>query len=479
MKMLIGGQFRDASDKASMRDINPATGEVIDTVPLASPEDVEEALENSRKGFLEWSRIPLYRRLDIIYKYADLLEENREQLANLMCREGGKSIALCRGELGEAVTIFRGYCEKARNFMGESLPLNTEPRIENDFIMTIREPLGVIACIVPFNYPAELYAHKVGPALVTGNAVIIKPSSDTPMQNIYMTELLLKAGVPGNAAQIVTGKGERVGAQIAKSKWINAVSITGSTKVGIETMKNCSDFLHHVGLELGGNDPLIIFEGCDLENAVSESVNGRLSNAGQTCCANKRFIVQNTIKDKYIEMMIHAIKKVRVGDPFDEKNICGPLINEGAAREVERQVALTISQGARCAYGGKRFNSTFFEPTLLIDVTPQMDIARDMEVFGPVIPVIGFNTVDDAIEIANNIPYGLQSGVMTSDMKTAFKVSRAMQCGCCVINGCGNYRSAHQAFGGWKMTGIGHEGIAYTLEEMTQVKTIALKGIFA
>jgi acyl-CoA reductase-like NAD-dependent aldehyde dehydrogenase len=478
MQMLIGGQHRNASNNATKEDINPATGEVIGTVPLATAQDVEEALQNSRKGFEEWSAMPLYARLKIMYKYADLLEQNLEELAQLMCRESGKAISLCRAEAGEAVTVFNLYCEKARNFMGEALPLDTEPRVENDFIVTIRQPLGVVVCIVPFNYPVELYAHKVAPALVTGNAVIIKPASDTPMQNIFMTELLLKAGVPGNAAQIVTGSGATIGALLTRSKLVNVVSLTGSTEVGIETMKNCSDGLHHVGLELGGNDPMVIFADCDLEKAVAETVDGRVSNAGQTCCANKRFIVQNSIKDQYIKMLVEALKKARVGDPSDGQTVCGSLISESAAKEIEAQVEHTVKQGAKIAYGGKR-NKAFYDPTVLVDVTPDMDIAKEMEVFGPVMPVIGFDTLEEAIQISNNIPYGLQGGVMTSDMKKAFKVARAMQCGCCVINGSGNYRSAHQAFGGWKMTGIGREGVAYTLEEMTQIKTIALKGIFA
>jgi acyl-CoA reductase-like NAD-dependent aldehyde dehydrogenase len=478
MKMLIGGQFRAASNNASKDDFNPATGEVIDTYPLATTEDIQEALENARKGFLEWSNTPLHVRLKIIYKYADLLEENKDGLTRLMCQESGKAISKCRLEVDEAIIVFRGYCEKARNFMGDTLPLDTEPRSQDDLIVTLHQPLGVIVCIVPFNFPVELYAHKVAPALVTGNAVLIKPASDTPLQNIFMTELLLKAGVPGNAAQIVTGSGATVGAQLTKSKLVNAVSITGSTEVGIETMRNCAEGLHHVGLELGGNDPLLIFDDCDLDRAVSETFIGRLSNAGQTCCASKRFIVQNSIKDTYIEKMIEALQHVHVGDPFDEKNYYGPMISESAAKEIERQINHTILQGAKCVFGGKRFNKAFIEPTLLVDVTPEMDIAKDMEVFGPVIPVIGFDTVDEAIAIANNIPYGLQSGVMTANMSTAFRVAKEIQCGCCVINGSGNYRSAHQAFGGWKMTGLGREGISYTLEEMTQVKTIALKGIF-
>jgi acyl-CoA reductase-like NAD-dependent aldehyde dehydrogenase len=478
MKMIIGGKHVDASDKATMDVINPATLEVIDTVPFATHEDVSLALKNAQAGFREWSQMPLYERIRILYKFADILEERMEELVKIDCRESGKAISLCRGETIEALVIFRGYCEKARNFGGEVLPLDTEKRIENDLIITVREPIGVVGCIIPFNYPVELFAHKVAPALVVGNTVVIKPASDTPMASILMTEWLLEAGVPANAAQIVTGSGSKVGKWMVESPDTNMITLTGSTEVGIETMHGCSDKLHHCHLELGGNDPFIIFDDCDLDKAVEESIGGRCSNAGQTCCANKRFIVQNTIKDKYIEKMIEGLKKVKVGDPMQEDTFYGSMISEKAAIEVEKQVQHTVAQGAKCAYGGKRFNRTFFEPTLLTDVTPDMDVAKDLEIFGPVIPVIGFDTVEEAIEIANNIPYGLSSGVMTNDMKKAMKVSRSIQSGCCVVNGSGNYRSAHQAFGGYKMTGIGREGVAYTLEEMTQKKTIAFKQIF-
>lgn len=478
MKMLISGQPRDASDGAIKEVFSPATGEVVGSVPLATAQDVEEALQNSRLGFAEWSATPLFQRLEILYKYADLLESSTDTLAEIMCRESGEMINICRWEIAEAVFVFRGYCEKARNFMGEVLPLDTEPRVNQDLIVALHEPLGVVVCIVPFNYPVELYAHKVAPALVTGNAVIVKPASNTPLENIFMTELLLKAGVPGNAAQVVTGSGARIGAQLAKSKLVDKVTLTGSTEVGIETMKNCADGIHHVGLELGGNDPMIVFADADLDLAVQETIFGRLYNAGQICCANKRFIVENSIKEEFTARVLEGLKQVKVGDPFDETNAYGPLISESAAVEIEEQIIKTIAQGARCLFGGKRFDKTYVEPTLLTDVTPEMDIAGPMEVFGPVIPVIGFDTVDEAIRIANNIPYGLQSGVFTSNLKVAFKVAKAMQCGCCVINGSGSYRSAHQAFGGWKMTGLGIEGIGYTLEEMTHVKTIVLKKVF-
>ncbi len=477
MKMIIGGKMVDSGDGGTMDVINPATHEFIDTVPMATKQDVQTALKNAQDGFTEWSQMPLYDRIEKLYKFADIFEERMEELCQVECAQSGKAISLCRAEAIEALVIFRGYCEKARNFGGEVLPLDTEKRIENDLILTVREPIGVVACIVPFNYPVELYAHKVAPALVVGNTVIIKPASDTPLGSIMMTQWLLEAGVPANAAQIITGSGSKLGNWLLESDDLNMLTLTGSTEVGIQSMRSCSEKLHHCHLELGGNDPFVIFDDCDLDMAVAESIGGRCSNAGQTCCANKRFIVQNTIIDKYIEKMIAGLKEVKVGDPTQEDTVYGPLISEKAVGEVKSQIDITVEQGAKIAFGGKVFNKTFIEPTLLVDVTPDMDIAKDMEVFGPVIPVIGFDTVEEAIQIANNIPYGLSSGVMTKDMTKAMKVAKKIKAGCCVVNGSGNYRSAHQPFGGYKMTGIGREGIAYTLEEMTQKKAIAFKGI--
>jgi succinate-semialdehyde dehydrogenase/glutarate-semialdehyde dehydrogenase len=284
--------------------------------------------------------------------------------------------------------------------------------------------------------------------------------------------------VPGNTAQIITGSGEKIGKCLVENPNVNVITLTGSTEVGIETMIGCSKNLHHCHLELGGNCPLIIFDDCDLDLAVRETIDGRASNAGQTCCANKRMIVQNSIKAKYIEKLLEGLKKVKVGNPEDDDTIYGSMINEKAAQRVIEQITHTIGQGAKCVYGGKLFNRTFIEPTLLTDVTPDMDIAQSMEVFGPVFPVIGFDTPEEAVTIANNTIFGLSGAVMTGNIKKAFGVAKSLQCGTVVVNGSGNYRSMHQHFGGHKMSGLGTEGITYTLEEFTQKKTIALKKIF-
>ena len=475
MKMIINGIHRDASDGGVQQVYNPFDFTLVDTVPAATEADVDEAVKAAQAGKKIWKKTPMHERLAILKKFTQLVERDREKLREVMCDEIGKTMAGCDGEIGAVINIFNAYCSKGSVYATETLPLNSDPGCTGDIIFTVREPLGVIACIIPFNYPVELYAQKVAPALVAGNAVIVKPSSDTPLSAILLTELLLEAGVPKEVIQVVTGSGGKIGAQLSRHKGVDAISLTGSTEVGIETAANCAQTLKKVFLELGGNDPIIVFDDADLDRAVQETLNGRASNAGQTCCATKRMIVQKGVAEKYTEKLIEALKKIKVGDPRDPEVFMGPLINEKSAITVEKQIADTVALGATVVLGGKRYNNTFIEATVLSGVTKDMPIAKEMEVFGPVFPIIPFEDVDEAIEIANQIPYGLSSGVMTGDTGIALKVAMEIEAGTCVINGCGNYRTCYHAFGGYKMTGIGREGCGYTLDEFTQVKSIVMK----
>jgi succinate-semialdehyde dehydrogenase/glutarate-semialdehyde dehydrogenase len=310
-----------------------------------------------------------------------------------------------------------------------------------------------------------------------GNAVIIKPASDNPLTDIRLTELLLESGVPGSVAQVITGSGSTVGNHLVASPKIDAVSLTGSTEVGINVAETAAKHLHHVMLELGGNDAMIVFEDADLDLAVKEVIMSRASCAGQICASTKRLIVQNTIKQQFTDMLVKDLGKMRVGNPLDEQMDIGCLINEKAAINVENQIKSTIEKGAVCVLGGKRFDRTFVEPTILVNVTADMDITKDMEVFGPVFPIIGFDTFDEAIQIANSSLYGLMGAVMTRDVKKAMKAAASMECGGVVINGSGRYRPAEFPFGGYKMSGLGREGISTSLEEMSQQKAIVLKGV--
>lgn len=476
MKMLIGGQYVDASDGGVQNVTNPATGAVVDTVPAATEEDVRRAIQNAVAGQKEWNAIPLHQKLKILTKYTELVLDNTERIAAVMCEEGGKPIEQCRVEVAANADIFRIYIDAANTFYGETLPYNTEPRAQGDVVFTVHEPLGVFGCITPFNYPFELAAHKTAPMLVAGNSVILKPPGDTPRSAMILCELLLEAGLPGGAIQCITGSGSKIGGLLTSSKDIAAISFTGSTAVGVQLARQCSDTLKHVYLELGGNDPLIIFDDCDFELAVSEAIGGRIGNAGQTCCASKRFLVQNGIKERFTAELVKRLSTLKMGDPSDPSVDVGPVISEKAAIEVEEQIALTVKQGAKLLLGGKR-NGAFIEPAVLSDVTPEMDIATDMEVFGPVFPIIGFDTMEEALTIANASIYGLSSGVITENMRTAMKVATGIESGACIINGTGNYRLAHQPFGGYKMSGMGREGAVCTLREMTREKAISFKGI--
>lgn len=478
MKMFIGGKRVNSRDGQVIDVLNPATGKVIDTVPSATEEDVNEAVELAVKGQKVWGAMPLYKRGEIIKKFVDITQapEKKAELASLLSQETGKPITEANIEIGNIPTLFNGFVEKAKHFYDESIPSGSEPGNEYTMQITTREPVGVVACIIPFNFPVDLFGQKIAPSLVAGNAAIVKPSTDNPLTLIKLCELLAEAGVPDGAIEIVTGPGSKVGTWLVSNRNIGLVSLTGSTEVGIETGIRAAKNLTPVALELGGNDAFIVLEDGDVDLAVEETIFGRLYNTGQVCCASKRFIIHNSVKKEYTEKIIARLKKLVVGDPSDPKTNVGCLISEKAAKGVEKQVNLTVEQGAKIVYGGKR-NGAFYEPTVLTDVTPEMDVARDMEIFGPVIPIIGFDTTEEAIKIANSSKFGLSGNIFTRDINKGLKAARAMECGGVVINGCSFFRSCEMPFGGYKMSGIGNEGISCTLEEVTQLKTIVLKNV--
>lgn len=475
MYMIIGGNKIPPRPGEEIEVINPATQELIDTVPAATKEDVDLCLENAQKGKKEWGNMPLYVRTSILKKCAEVINEHKSELATLLCKETGKPIFQAEIDIDDATHKLMSYAEKANHIYGEVMS-DMQPGVEKDIVFTKREPLGVVVCIVPFNYPLILGTQKFAPALAAGNAVIVKPSTENPLTMIRMVELMIECGVPANAFQIVTGRGSTLGKMLVANPKINAVSLTGSTAVGMEVAQYAAPYLHRVFLELGGNDAMIIFDDADLELAVNEAMS-RTWNAGQTCMAPKRFIVHKQIKEKFVNSLVNALSNMVIGDPSDRNTQMGCLISEKAAMKVEEQVNLTIKQGAKCIYGGKRFNKSFFQPTVLVDVTPEMDIARDVEVFGPVFPIIEFETREQAVQIANNTIYGLSGSVFSYDIGKALKTAAEMECGSVVINGSGLYINSEIPFGGYKKSGLGREGISCSIEEMTQLKTYALKAI--
>lgn len=476
MLMLINGEKVPAASGKTFDNINPATGKVVCTVPQGGKEDFERAAVIAKAAQPAWAATPFYKRAELIYRYTALVREHVDEIAEAACAEGGKRIEECRDEVLTLCMVFETFTEAAHHLYGSTIPLKAESRTENDIIFTVHEPLGVLVAITPFNFPIELYAHKVAPALVTGNAVISKPASDTPLATYLLTELLWEAGVPGGVMQLVTGSGKDVGDWLAETKNVDAVSFTGSTAVGSSLLASGAKEIRRTFLELGGNDPFVIFPDADLDLAVSEAIGGRAHNAGQVCCASKRFIVHKDVKDAFAEKLVAALAVRKLGDPADPANDMGPLINEKAAEKAMADIAHTIDQGAVCLLGNRR-EGAYVWPTVLDQVSPASDVAKDLEIFAAVFPLISFETFDEALRIANQTSFGLASTVMTKDMKTAIKFATSVKAGTCVVNGTGDYRSVHQAFGGYKHSGLGREGTSTTLREVTQEKNIALKDI--
>ena len=476
MKNLIGYEWKDASNGAVIEVVNPATQELIDTVPNVTDEDVDEAVKVAMVEQKKWEKVSIYERADILYRFVDLIEENKERLAVLLSNETGKPIKEARGELANVRIGVRGFVEKAKHLYGKSVPEGSEAGQEKTIQFTKRYPIGVIAAIIPFNFPSDLFCQKVPPALMMGNSIIVKPSNYNPLTLIEYVKLMIEAGVPAGCIQILTGDGPTAGQALARHPGVHLVSLTGGTAAGIQTMGTASKNLTHVMLELGGNDAFIFLEDGDMDLAVKETIWGRLYNGGQVCCASKRFLIHNSRKQEFIDRMKEVIAGLKVGDPMEEDTDMGPMININAAKRIEEQVNQMVAEGATVVCGGRR-EDAYYYPTILDNVTKDMEVAKDMEIFGPVISVIGFDDVEEAIKIANQSSYGLCGCVISKDVSRAMKIADRLECGGAVVNGASFYRSFEMPFGGWKHSGIGNEGVMTTLEEMSRIKTIVLKNI--
>ena len=476
MKMLIGGKAADAADGKTIDVINPATGKLVDTVPAATAEDVARAVACAKTAQKEWAKIPVYERVEIMYKFIELVERDKEDLARTLSDETGKCITEARAEIANIPIAFKAFSERAKHFYGHTIPEGMEAGQDKNILIVRKEPLGVVAAVIPFNFPCDLFDQKVAPALLTGNACIVKPSTDNPLTLCKLTHLMNEAGVTPGAIGIVTGRGPVVGTELTKNPDIHLVTLTGSTAVGIETAGYCEQNLTHVALELGGNDAFIVMDDADVDLATDELIWGRMYNTGQVCCASKRFLVHRSRVEEFTAKAIEKIKKINRADPSTDEAEMGCLISEKAAVKVEEQVNKTVEQGGKILLGGKR-NGAFYDPTVIGDVPKDADVAIDMEIFGPVVPIIAFDTEEEAVEIANRSVFGLCGCVFTKDMKRAARVANALECGGAVINGASFFRSFEMPFGGYKHSGIGTEGVFSTFDEMTHTKSIVLKNV--
>lgn len=453
---------------------NPATGELIDVVPRADSADAEKAIEEGVMGRREMRAMPAHRRSEILRKASETIARRHEELSQLLCRENGKTIRQCRAEMVATQRLFLDFSEEAKRIHGETIPMDAVAGLEHMIAYTIRQPIGLVVGIIPFNYPAELFAHKIPGALAAGNAAIVKLPEQCPLTVLELGRILWEAGIPVRGLQMMTGYPNELGERLLTHPEVAMVSFTGGVNSARVIAKATAPFLKKTAFELGGVDGMLVLESANLKAAAEAVVQGRLTNgAGQICCAVKRILVAEPVFGDFLKMLLEAAAKIKMGDPKDEQTDLGPLISESAAAKVHASVLKSIEMGARCLAGGKRVGKNYYEPTILVDVRDEMPCICE-EVFGPVAPIASYSNLESAIEKLNSAPYGLQATVFSENIHEALGVAHRLEVGGVVVNGPGSFRPGNVPFGGFKLSGIGRESIRETIQEMTQATAIVL-----
>jgi len=453
---------------------NPATGELIDTVHGSRVGDIERVIDEGIKGREEMRRLPAYLRSEILRKASDVIGDRHEELSRLLCTENGKTIRQCRAEMTATQRLFLDFAEEAKRLHGESIPMDAVRGLEHMIAYTIRQPMGLVVGIIPFNYPAELFAHKVPGALAAGNAVIAKLPEQCPLTVFELGKILLDAGLPARGLQLITGYPHEMGDRLLTHPEVAMVSFTGGINSARYIAETTARHLKKTTYELGGVDAMLVLESANLHAAADAVVQGRLTNgAGQICCAVKRVMVADSVFDTFLHLLASKTAAIKMGDPLDEETDLGPLISEQAAERVDEDVKKSIEMGAHCLTGGKRVGRNFYEPTVLVDVQNEMPCLSE-EVFGPVAPVSPFKELSWALEEINSGPYGLQASVFSENIHEALGVAHRLQVGGVVVNGAGSFRPGNVPFGGFKLSGTGRESIKDTVREMSQETAIFL-----
>jgi betaine-aldehyde dehydrogenase len=474
LQMVVGGESVDAADGKTFDIVNPANGEVIATAPLGGKEDVDRAVAAAQKAFEEpkgWSSWAAGKRGRTLSKFAELIKKNSEELAQLESRNTGKPITSARGEIIGASLVFDYYAGAANKIFGQTIPVS-KPGLD----ITLREPIGVVGLIVPWNFPLLMASWKVAPALVAGNTAILKPASLSPMTAIRIGELALEAGFPPGVLNVVTGPGGSAGAAIAAHPGIGKVAFTGETTTGQEIMRLASSNVKKISLELGGKSPNVVYADADIERFAAESPYSVFDNCGQDCCARSRILVERSVHEKVVELFAEATRKVIVGDPADEKTQVGTLVSFKQRDRVKDYIEIGLGEGANIVIGGEApddaalKDGAYLMPTVFDNVGSDMRIARE-EIFGPVVSIIPFDTEAEAIQLANATPYGLSGSVWSRDIGKALRTAKGIQAGVLSIN---SNSSVHTEapFGGYKMSGIGRELGMSALDLYTETKNI-------
>jgi succinate-semialdehyde dehydrogenase/glutarate-semialdehyde dehydrogenase len=469
----IDGVWVGAASGAEIKVDNPATGEIIGTVPHMGTTEVRQAIDAAARAFPAWRKRTAKERAATLRRWFDLMMSNQEDLARLMTLEQGKPLAESRGEVGYAASFLEWFGEEAKRVYGDTIPTHQADKR----IVVLKQPVGVVACITPWNFPLAMITRKVGPALAAGCTVVLKPASQTPFSALALAELGERAGVPKGAFNVVTGKGSELGSELASNPTVRKLSFTGSTETGKLLMAQCSSTVKKLSLELGGNAPFIVFDDADLDAAVEGAVASKYRNTGQTCVCTNRVLVQDSVYDSFAAKLAAAVESLKPAPGFEPGATQGPLIDDNAVRKVEGHIQDAISKGAAVQVGGRRhaLGGRFFEPTVLTGVTPAMVIAHE-ETFGPVAPLFRFKTEADAIALANDTQFGLAAYFYGRDVARVWRVAEALEYGMVGIN-TGLISTEVAPFGGVKESGLGREGSKYGIEEYLEVKYLCLGGI--
>ncbi|MFO7677736.1 MAG: aldehyde dehydrogenase family protein [Thermoplasmatota archaeon] len=466
MKMLIGEEWVDKKEKIIVKD--PYSHGIVDRVPKGTKEDMKKAIDFAVIGFKISKNMPVHKRIDILMNTAGILKKNQEEFVRIICSERGKTVREARKEVSRAINTITISAEEARRIVGETLPFDSVPGSESRIGYYYRFPIGIIGAITPFNDPLNLVAHKLGPAIAGGNSIVLKPATATPLSALKLGEAFIKAGLPKNILNIVTGYGSEIGDVLVNDDRIRMITFTGGVQAGLNILKHAG--LKKISMELGSNSPTIIMDDAEIDKAVDLCIYGGFSSAGQSCIGVQRILVHAKVYDDFASKLINRANKLKVGCQHNEETDMGPMISEKEATRVEQWVDEALNKGAKLLTGEKR-NGSIYYPTVLENIPNNVKIDCE-EVFGPVVCLYKIKSLDEAIKKANNVRFGLQAGIFTKNIDNAFKAVKELDVGGVIVNDSSDYRIDMMPFGGVKYSGLGREGIKHALMEMTEPKVV-------
>ncbi|TLX71784.1 aldehyde dehydrogenase [Labilibacter sediminis] len=474
-KQYINGTWVEPTNGETANIFNPSNDKIEGTVANGNEEDAINALEAAEAAQKVWGKVPARKRAELLYAFTAQIKAHREELATVLTKEQGKLFKVAQFEVDVCISFIEYACEWARHIEGDIIPSDNE----NEQIWIQKIPRGVVVAITAWNFPLALAGRKIGPALVAGNTIVVKPTTETPMSTLMLGELAKKAGIPDGVLNIITGPGRSMGTALCKNKITKMVTMTGSTPAGQAIFKAASENLAHVQLELGGKAPFIAFEDCDIEAAVEGALHSRFDNCGQVCTCNERMYIHEDIYDQFMTKFMEKVKAIKVGDPFDASSDMGAKVNKSELKHMQELVEVSVKEGATLAYGGKTpegveyEKGNWFMPTVLTDVKQDMTIVHE-EAFGPILPVIKFSDFDQVVEWANDCEFGLAAMVYTNDMNRVMRLNSELDFGEIYINR--GHGELHQGFhNGYKMSGTGGEDGKYGFEQYLEKKTFYVR----